>query len=173
MDLVLATRRDIAESGVENMTVDDLAAADLPALEWAGNARHLQGVAEVLDRAGGSGTAEYLAVRTSGGAAVAIGAVNYAESPGVGVLFQLSTHPELRSLGLGTRLVREAEARIRLRGLGLARLGVEDDNPSARALYERLGYEPVGRRQVGWESQGADGELFWYQTEITELDKQL
>jgi len=172
VDLALAARRDIAECGVENMTVDDLAKADLPALEWAGNARHLQGVAEVLDRAG-SGRAEYLAVRTSGGAAVAIGAVNYAESPGVGVLFQLSTHPELRSLGLGTRLVREAEARIRRRGLGLARLGVEDDNPSARALYERLGYEPVGRRQVGWESQGADGELFWHQTEISELDKQL
>jgi RimJ/RimL family protein N-acetyltransferase len=52
-------------------------------------------------------------------------------------------------------------------------LSVEPDNPRARALYERLGYVASGRRRVAWESQRADGTTFMYETEVTDLRKNL
>lgn len=73
---------------------------------------------------------------------------------------QLATHPDLQGLGIGSALVGAAERRITARGVNTARVGVEDDNPGARALYERLGYTDSGRRPASWESEGPDGAPF-------------
>lgn len=63
--------------------------------------------------------------------------------------------PELRNLqvatvarghGVGTTIVRAAEARARAAGAVALSVGVADDNPRARALYERLGYVGTGIR---------------------------
>jgi hypothetical protein len=62
-----------------------------------------------------SGQVEYLAVRAPGGFPVSIGGIDYAKQPGAGIVWQLSTHGDLRSLGLGTALIKEAEARIKKR----------------------------------------------------------
>ncbi len=50
-----------------------------------------------------------------------------------------------RDRGIGTSLVRAAEALAGERGYGTVELGVEDSNPGARRLYERLGYRSVAR----------------------------
>ena len=50
-----------------------------------------------------------------------------------------------QSQGIGTSLVRAAEAFAGERGYRLAELGVEDSNPRARRLYERLGYQSIAR----------------------------
>lgn len=165
-------RDKFVRNGPAALRVDDLNRDDLARIGWSGTERHVQSVAEVLDRVE-QGEAEYLAVRGPDGAPISLGAINYWEAPGVGTIFQLSTHPDLQGLGLGTALITQAEERIRRRGLQVARMGVEDDNPRARALYERLGYVPTGRRSVSWEAQRSDGSLFLYETVITELDKQL
>ena len=47
--------------------------------------------------------------------------------------------------GIGTALVHAAEALAAERGYGAVELGVEDSNPGARRLYERLGYRSVAR----------------------------
>ncbi|MEE1791533.1 GNAT family N-acetyltransferase, partial [Streptomyces sp. BE308] len=47
--------------------------------------------------------------------------------------------PEELDAVLGTFLVQAAELRIRERGLRRSELAVEESNPRARALYERLG----------------------------------
>jgi ribosomal protein S18 acetylase RimI-like enzyme len=57
------------------------------------------------------------------------------------VLVAASVTPPLRGRGIGTELMREAEAFACGRGFGEIVLGVEDANPHARRLYERLGYE--------------------------------
>lgn len=119
------------------------------------------------------GDTEYLAVRAPDGTPVAIGGIDYSLAPGVGTIFQLATHERLQGLGLGTLLIAAAEERIRRRGVRVARLGVEDDNPRARALYERLGYVASGRRPESWEAQGDEGMMFLYETVVTELDKHL
>ncbi|GAA2095189.1 hypothetical protein GCM10009801_63780 [Streptomyces albiaxialis] len=53
----------------------------------------------------------------------------------------LGVWPEtLRSLGIGTGLIHEAERLAAARGCARIGLGVERNNPRARALYRRLGY---------------------------------
>jgi ribosomal protein S18 acetylase RimI-like enzyme len=47
--------------------------------------------------------------------------------------------------GIGTSLVHAAEALAVERGYRAAELGVEDSNPAARRLYERLGYRSAAR----------------------------
>ena len=60
--------------------------------------------------------------------------------------------PELRSQGIGTALIREAERRVAPRGLACVGLAVGVDNPRARSLYERLGYRTWahGTLEVSW-----------------------
>jgi ribosomal protein S18 acetylase RimI-like enzyme len=53
--------------------------------------------------------------------------------------------------GIGTALVRAAEVLAAERGFGIAELGVEDSNPRARRLYERLGYRSVARNDFRYE----------------------
>ena len=167
-----ATRHVLETDGPGSLLIDDLRPEDLPNLAWSGNPTHLRSVAGYLDRIP-AGEVEYLAVRGVEGTPVAKVGIEYTEAPGLGTVMQLATHPDLQGLGLARALLAAAEERIRRRGLGVVRLGVGDDNPRARALYERLGYHPVGRREVSWEAEHADGSLFMYTTTITELDKPL
>jgi ribosomal protein S18 acetylase RimI-like enzyme len=51
----------------------------------------------------------------------------------------------LQRQGIGTSLVHAAEALAAERGYRALELGVEDSNPGARRLYERLGYRSVAR----------------------------
>lgn len=63
---------------------------------------------------------------------------------GVGVLWAFRVLPGLRGTGIGSRLLRCAEAQLRGRGLLISEVGVERDNPDARRLYERMGYAVSG-----------------------------
>jgi ribosomal protein S18 acetylase RimI-like enzyme len=75
-----------------------------------------------------------------------------ATSPGYG--FVDADTPELcittfdgsRGRGIGSALLAELISQARSRGLGRISLSVEDGNPSRR-LYERAGFEVVGRNQ--------------------------
>jgi ribosomal protein S18 acetylase RimI-like enzyme len=49
--------------------------------------------------------------------------------------------PEVQSHGIGTTLMEAAERLACTSGYPVLELGVEDSNPRARGLYERLGYE--------------------------------
>jgi ribosomal protein S18 acetylase RimI-like enzyme len=59
--------------------------------------------------------------------------------------------PELQRNGIGTALIEAAEALVADRGYGAVRLGVEDSNPDARRLYERLGYRSVARMDFQYD----------------------
>ncbi|WP_406501336.1 GNAT family N-acetyltransferase [Streptomyces sp. NBC_01590] len=152
--------------------VRDLEPADLPACAWAGSAHHLVQVARELERAAAR-EVDYLAVCTPVGLPVAIGGVDYQVAAGAGTLWQLGVLPALQSCGLGTVLIRAAEDRIRSRGLRRAELGVEESNPRARALYERLGYVACGSRPDAWDVEAPDGSLRRYETMCTLMRKDL
>ncbi|WP_430479156.1 GNAT family N-acetyltransferase [Streptomyces sp. P11-1] len=154
------------------LSVRDLVRADLASCGWAGSERHLANVALQLDRAR-CGEVDYLAVCAAADIPVAKGGVDYQVKEGVGTLWQLAVHPALQSCGIGTFLVEAAELRIRGRGLLQAELGVEEDNPRARALYERLGYIPYGRQPDAWEEQAPDGSLRRRETMCTLMRKEL
>jgi ribosomal protein S18 acetylase RimI-like enzyme len=154
------------------LTVRDLTPEDLPSCTWSGSALFLTHLAEALERAG-RGEVDYLAVCPPSGLPVALGGVDYAKTPGAGTLWQLSVHGALHSCGIGTILIRAAEQRIRARGLHRAELGVEECNPRARALYERLGYVAYGREPDSWDEQAADGSVTRYETVCTLMRKEL
>jgi ribosomal protein S18 acetylase RimI-like enzyme len=56
------------------------------------------------------------------------------------VLVAAAVRPELQSRGIGTALMGAAEELVCRHGFDGIVLGVEDFNPRARRLYERLGY---------------------------------
>jgi ribosomal protein S18 acetylase RimI-like enzyme len=157
---------------VMTLLVRDLIPEDLPSCAWSGSALHLVSVARELDRAR-RGEVDYLAACPPSGLPVAVGGIDYAENPGAGTLYQLSVHPALQSCGIGTIFIQAAEQRILARGLHRAELGVEESNPRARALYDRLGYVAYGRAPDSWDEQAPDGTIARYETMCTQMRKQL
>jgi ribosomal protein S18 acetylase RimI-like enzyme len=59
----------------------------------------------------------------------------------VGVIWAVRVVPSLQRLGIGARLIAAAERLLLERNFCRAELSVETDNPAARRLYERLGYQ--------------------------------
>jgi ribosomal protein S18 acetylase RimI-like enzyme len=154
------------------LTIRDLTHEDLPACAWSGPAAHLASVAQALERAS-RGEVDYLAVCPPSNLPVAIGGIDYTLDPGAGTLWQLAVHGALQSCGIGTLLIEAAEQRIRARGLHRAELAVEECNPRARALYERLGYAAYGRQPEAWDEEAEDGSVRRYETMCTLMRKDL
>jgi ribosomal protein S18 acetylase RimI-like enzyme len=151
------------------LTVRDLAKRDLASCAWAGLGSSL--ITE-LERAG-RGDADYLVVCPPSGLPVALGGVDYAVNRRAGTLYQLTVHGALQSCGIGTILIGAAEERIRRRGLRRAELAVEEKNPRARALYERLGYAAYASKPEAWLDEAPDGSRFRYETVCTLMRKHL
>jgi ribosomal protein S18 acetylase RimI-like enzyme len=99
--------------------------------------------------------------------------VDYSSEADTGVFSQLAVMDPLQGLGMATMLIGVGEQRVRTRGLAFAALGVEDDNPRARRLYERLGYRASDRQHASWEIEDDDGILQLYETTLTILRKRL
>jgi ribosomal protein S18 acetylase RimI-like enzyme len=154
------------------MEVRDLGPGDLESCGWAGTATHLAAIARALERAR-LGEVDYLAACPPSGLPVGLGAIDYAKTSSAGTVWMLEVHPALQSCGIGTVLIHAAERRIRARGLHRAELGVEDINPRARSLYERLGYVAYGSEPDSWDQQAADGTISRYETMLTLMGKEL
>ncbi|MEU2653726.1 GNAT family N-acetyltransferase [Streptomyces sp. NPDC007325] len=157
---------------VLKLSARDLVHGDLASIGWSGSEHHVANVARQLERAR-LGEVDYLAVCPATDIPVAKGGVDYRVKEGVGTLWQLAVHPALQSCGIGTFLVEAAEQRIRDRGLWQAELGVEERNPRARALYERLGYVAFDRQPDAWDEPAPDGSLRRYETMCTLMRKDL
>jgi ribosomal protein S18 acetylase RimI-like enzyme len=164
-------RQMILADGARQLAVGDLCDDDLAVLAWSGNPAHLRSVAAALQRAA-QGLEDYLVVRAPGGQPVAKMRVDYTSEAGTGVFSQLAVMGPLQGLGIATMLIGVGEQHVRTRGLAFAALGVEDNNPRARRLYERLGYQAAGRQHASWEEDD-DGVLRLYETTLTILRKRL
>lgn len=117
-------------------------------------ARHLDGSGTFLvawddDRPVGN-----CEVRWAGCAAPEVRAVH----PGCPEINGLGVWPEtLRSEGIGTGLIREAERLAAGRDHATVGLGVEKNNPRASALYHRLGYQPTTPYLDCWSYEDGSG----------------
>jgi ribosomal protein S18 acetylase RimI-like enzyme len=154
------------------LTIRDLTRQDLPSCAWWVSAWDLAQLGKTLERAE-RGEVDYLAVCPPSGLPVALGGVDYTLNQGAGTLWQLAVHGALQSCGIGTLLIGAAEQRIRARGLHRAELAVEESNPRARALYERLGYAAYSRKPEAWDEQAEDGSVRRYETMCTQMRKEL
>jgi ribosomal-protein-alanine N-acetyltransferase len=66
-------------------------------------------------------------------------------------LYSIVVDPARRGLGLGETLLADALQQARLAGKTELRLEVREDNASAIALYQRMGFTPFGRREGYYE----------------------
>ena len=131
----------------------DLEPEDLADLEWSGGAEHGRAVAEALQRSF-SGHVQVLVAELPNSRLVGCAALDLTPAPAHGVLWMLSVHETVQSLGIGTALIVELERRARATGCRAVRLGVEHDNPRAARLYRRLGYTEVGTTTDSWPVAG-------------------
>lgn len=68
----------------------------------------------------------------------------------MGTIQALRVLQPLQNLGIGTRLIQAAEYAMIERGLRTAEIAVGLNNPSAKRLYERLGYRVIQDRIDRW-----------------------
>jgi len=118
--------------------------ADLRALEWGAALRADRPLIEwVFARTAGSDMVMLIA--TIGRDRIGQVWLDFTRKPETAVLWALRVKPSWRGRGIGTLLIAAAEREARRLGARFAELAVEDDNPRARRLYERLGYRRVAR----------------------------
>ena len=171
-DALEGLRQMILAGGARQLAVGDMCDNDLADLAWSGNPAHLRSVAGALQRAA-HGLEDYLVARAPDGQPVAKMRVDYASEADTGVFSQLAVMDLLQGLGIATMLIGVGEQRVHTRGLAFAALGVEDNNPRARSLYQRLGYQVAGRQHASWEVEDDTGALQVYETTLTILRKHL
>jgi ribosomal protein S18 acetylase RimI-like enzyme len=85
---------------------------------------------------------------------------------GVAVLVAASVTPPLRGVGVGTELMRAAETFACARSCDAIVLGVEDSNPSARRLYERLGYRTVSAGDFSYAGAPVPNPGVWMRKDL-------
>jgi ribosomal protein S18 acetylase RimI-like enzyme len=77
----------------------------------------------------------------------------------IGVLWAFRVMPPFQNLGIGTRLMGVAERFLKAQGFAAAEVGVEKNNPGAKRLYERLGYQVVCDNVEEYDYTTPDGKV--------------
>lgn len=142
------------------VTVRPARAADLPLLEWHGqHTPHREIIANAF-RMQENGTGVLLLTEVNGFPAGQI-CVDFLRKRHLGraTLWALRVFPPFRGTGLGTRLMRAAEAVVAGRGGGIAELGVDRDNAGVLPFYDRLGYRACGTERGHFAYRPPDGPL--------------
>lgn len=74
-----------------------------------------------------------------------------------GYLYSLRVMTPFQGLGIGTQLILQAEHIMQERQMNYATIAVAKDNPRARHLYERLGYQVYSSDDGRWSYQDHKG----------------
>ena len=91
------------------------------------------------------------------------------------MLSDLYVVESVRSRGIGSRLLDYAEELVQHRGAPQLALGVAVDNPRARSLYERHGFQDsgLGEYTSRWQEIDEHGRQHWYEEREVCLVKSL
>jgi ribosomal protein S18 acetylase RimI-like enzyme len=139
---------------------------DLAHFETLGSARHVQYCRDQFAR-GPAALAILVAVDSDD---VPVGKVHLdfqdRADEGVAVLIAASVTPPLRGVGIGTDLMRAAETFACERSCRAIVLGVEDSNPDARRLYERLGYRTVAAGDFSYPGAPTPNPGVWMRKDL-------
>ncbi|MGJ3253456.1 MAG: ribosomal protein S18-alanine N-acetyltransferase [Elainellaceae cyanobacterium] len=73
----------------------------------------------------------------------------------------LVIHSDYRRQGLGQTLLHISLARAWMRGLEWATLEVRSSNQRAIALYQKFGFQEIGRRRRYYQDSGEDALILW------------
>jgi ribosomal protein S18 acetylase RimI-like enzyme len=146
------------------ITLRPIAEADLPGLEWDGEYRHYRTVFRNTFEDAQRGE-RIMLVAVAGEQMVGQVFVQlhslerrYADNQHRGYLYALRVKTAWQGLGVGTRLIAEAEDSLRARGFTIAVIAAAKDNPHARQLYERLGYRVFAEDPGVWYFSDENGD---------------
>lgn len=64
----------------------------------------------------------------------------------IAMIHNLAVSSDFRGEGLGTQLIAQLEQKMKEDGYKVAALDVDGDNPKAKALYQKLGYQVIEKR---------------------------
>jgi ribosomal protein S18 acetylase RimI-like enzyme len=92
---------------------------------------------------------------------------------GVGLMMALRVLEPLRHMGIGTRLIHAAEHALTEHGLHTAEIHVTLNNPNAKRLYERLGYNVLQTKVNSWEYTPPNGNPQKIEEHVWVLQKTL
>jgi GNAT superfamily N-acetyltransferase len=97
------------------------------------------------------------------------------ERAGCPWIYDVLTHPNYRSRGVGAAMLRACEDAARARGLPVIGIGVSVTNTRAWALYERLGYHDpgLGAQTTSGYWTGPDGVTRLWEEQVQYLTKPL
>lgn len=129
---------------------------DLPALEWDGKYRHYRRLfARAMDEAENGRRILLLAEagdQITGQIFIQLATRSSFATRGVrsGYLYAFRVKRAYRGQGVGSLLLREAEARLGERGFGRSVISVAKGNRAARRLYERHGYRVFAEDSGEW-----------------------
>jgi ribosomal-protein-alanine N-acetyltransferase len=141
----LAVRPALAGDLAAIVRLEDAAFKDAwPAEMLAGELSHPRALLLVASREEAEPPAGYAAFRHAAGEAE---------------LLRLAVLPEERRRGVARALVAEGVERLLRAGVQVCFLEVRADNEPAIALYQRLGFAPIGRRR-GYYRDGSDALRF-------------
>jgi ribosomal protein S18 acetylase RimI-like enzyme len=144
--------------------------SDLPALEWDGEYKHFRRLyGEAYERVKRGRSAMWVA-DLPGTGLIGQAFVQYtcdrpelADGRLRGYIYAFRVRPPYRGNGLGTRLLVTVEWDLRSHGYRYVTLNVAQDNPRARHLYEKNGYQVVAPEPGVWSYQDEKG--FWHTME--------
>lgn len=162
------------------VTIRHLVQEDLPALEWQGEYRHFRRLYAEAYRRAQRGLA-VLWVAELYGTGV-IGQVfiqllcdrsELADGNTRAYLYSFRILPSYRRAGLGSRMLQHVEADLRSRGFQRLTLNVARDNPLARSLYERHGFQIIAEEPGKWSFIDHNGVRQYVEEPAWRMEKAL
>jgi ribosomal protein S18 acetylase RimI-like enzyme len=76
---------------------------------------------------------------------ITAGVANFHQTP-MGWIIQVGSHPHWRGLGVAAGLITKVMGILNAEGLPYVELHVNDNNPTAKRVYEKLGFSVQGKR---------------------------
>ena len=154
--------------------------ADLPALEWDGEFAHFRRLfAETYQQVEAGEALIWIAELSPHGI---IGQIfvqlngyhpELADGNSRAYLYAFRVRPSFRKKGIGTCVLRMAEADLARRGYRQVAINVARDNEDARRLYERLGYCVVAAEAGEWSYLDQYGQRQYVSEPAWRMEKEL
>ena len=89
----------------------------------------------------------------------------------IAMIHNLAVTSDFRGEGLGTQLIAQLERKMKEDGYKVAALDVDGDNPRAKALYQKLGYQVIEKRACllkGRLTQPFEMRSFYMEKKLTD-----
>lgn len=152
------------QTSIEIITIRLASQMDLPLLEWEGEFSHFRNIFAEAYRLMEIGegiiwVVEHLEKGLIGQLFVHLYPIQnrVSNQKPQAYIYGFRIRPPFRELGIGTRLMRQAEGDLEQRGYRLVTLNVGRNNPRARRLYERLGFRVVSAEPGIWSYLDENG----------------